>query len=114
MKEDQDFVNASVRTITNARQVGVRLRSKCTDTHQRARVNANNTIVKGEQTGTWVRQVARAMEEQLRKDQQKLKTWEQKWKAEDAKRIREIVHEQKQEQKERVTCRMKWKTHASR
>ena len=30
------FVNASVRTITNARQVGVRLRSKFTGTHQPA------------------------------------------------------------------------------
>ena len=62
-------------------------------THRRARVYANNTIEKGEQTGTWVRQVARAMEEQLRKDQQERNTQEQKRKAEDAKRIRGIVHE---------------------
>ena len=55
--------------------------SKCTDDNQRetswnddevnaqARIDtpidASNTIEKGEQTGTWVRQVARAMEEQL-------------------------------------------------
>ena len=87
------FVNASVRTITHARQVGVRLRSKCTGTHRHARVNANNTIEKGEQTGTWVRQVARVMEKQLGQDQQELKTREQKRRAEDAKRIRGIVHE---------------------
>ena len=31
------FVNASVRTITNARQVGVRLQSKCNGTHRHAR-----------------------------------------------------------------------------
>ena len=68
------FVNASVRTVTNAKQVGMRMRSKCTDTHRHARVDASNTIEKGEQTGTWVRQVARAMEEQLREDQQQLKT----------------------------------------
>ena len=86
------FVNASVRTITNVRLVGVRLRSKCTSTHRDARVNANDTIKKGEQTGTWVRQVVSAMEEQ-RRDQQELKTREQKRKAEDAKRIRGIVHE---------------------
>ena len=42
------FVSASVRTITNARRVGVRLRSKCTSTHRHARVNTNNTIEKGE------------------------------------------------------------------
>ena len=29
----QGFVNASVRTVTNARQMGMRLRSKCTGTH---------------------------------------------------------------------------------
>ena len=87
------FVNASERTITNPRQVGVRLRSECTGTHGHARVNENSTIEKGEQTGTWVRQVARATEEQLRKDHQKPKTREQKRKAEDAKRIRGIVHE---------------------
>ena len=44
------FVNASVRTITNARQVGVRLQSKCTRTHRHARVNADNPPEKGEQT----------------------------------------------------------------
>ena len=39
------FVYAScTRTITNARQVGVLLRSKCTGTHRHARVNANHTI----------------------------------------------------------------------
>ena len=57
------------------------------------RVDANNTIEKVEQTGTWVHQIARAMEEQLRDDQQELKTREQKKKAKDARRIRGIVHE---------------------
>ena len=52
------FVNASV-TITNARRVAVRLRSKCTSTHRHAQTNENNTIEKGEQTGIWVRPVAR-------------------------------------------------------
>ena len=85
------FVNASVRTITNARRVGVR--SKCTSTHRHAQTNENNAIEKGEQTGTWVRQVARAMEEQLREDQEGLETHEQKRKTEDAKRIRGIDHE---------------------
>ena len=86
------FVNASVRTITNARQVGVRLGSKYIGTHRHARVNANNTVKNGEQTETWMRQVARAMEEQLSKDQQKMKTRNQKRKIEHAKRIRKIVH----------------------
>ena len=40
------------------------------------------------------------MEEQVIKDQQKLKTREQKRKAEDAKKIRGIVHD---------TCKMKWR-----
>ena len=75
------FVNASVRTITNARQVGMRMQRKCTGADRHARVNANNTIEKMEQTGTRVHQVARAMEEHLREDQQELKTREQKKKA---------------------------------
>ena len=36
-------INASVRTITNARQVGVRLQSKCTGTHRHARVDAEES-----------------------------------------------------------------------
>ena len=87
------FVNASVRTITNARQVGVRLRSECIGTHRHAQVNTNNVIEKEERMGTWVRQVAQAVEEQLREDKQELKMREQRRKAEDAKRIRGIVHE---------------------
>ena len=74
------FVNASVRTITNARQFRKRMRSRCTGTHRHARVDASNIIEKGEQTGTCVRQVARAMEEQFREDQQELTTREQKCK----------------------------------
>ena len=54
------FVNASVRTIANARQVGVRLQSKCTSTHRHAPVHAEDTIGRREQTGTWVREAARA------------------------------------------------------
>ena len=46
-----------------------------------------------EQSRTWVHQVARAMEEQLREDRQESKTREQKKEAKDAKRIRGIVHE---------------------
>ena len=81
------FANASVRTITNARRVAVRLRSKCTSTHRHAQTNENNAIEKGEQTGTWVRQVAGAMEEQLREDQEGLETHEQERRTEDAKRM---------------------------
>ena len=58
------FVNVSVRTITNARRVGVRLQSKCGSMHRHAHVNADNTIEARERTGSWVRQVAHAMEEQ--------------------------------------------------
>ena len=76
------LVNASVRTVTSAG-------------HRHARVGANNTSEKMEQTGTWVHQVARAMEEQLREDEHELKTLENKQKAKDAKRIRRIVHELK-------------------
>ena len=87
------FVNASMRTITNSRQVGVRLQSKCTGTHRHARVNADNPIEEGEQTGSWVRQVAQAMEEQLKEDQQELETREKKRKVEDVQRTRRMVHD---------------------
>ena len=83
------FVKASVRTVTNARQVGMRMRSTCTGMHRHARVDGSNTIEKREHTGTWVRQVARAMEEQ----QQELKMREQKKKGKDAKRIHGMIHE---------------------
>ena len=66
---------------------------ECTGTHRHAHVDASNTIEKEEQTGTWVRQVARAMQVQLRKDQQELKTREQMKKSKAAKRIGGIVHE---------------------
>ena len=95
------FVDASVRTVTNTRQVGMRTQSKCTGTHRHARAVANNTSEKMEQAGTWVHQVARAMEGQLREDMQELKTREQKQKAKDAKSIRGIVHE-KQRNKSRA------------
>ena len=45
------FVNASVRTVTKARQVGVRMQSECTGTHRHTRVGANNTREKMEQPG---------------------------------------------------------------
>ena len=59
-------------------------------------------IEKGEQTGTWVHQVARAMEEQLREDQEGLETHEQKRKTEDAKRRRGIVHDNNKNK--RLSC----------
>ena len=70
------FVNVSVRTITNATRVGVRLQSKCASMRRHARVDCDNPTEKGEQTGSWVRQVAQAMEEQLKEDQQELETRE--------------------------------------
>ena len=99
------FVNASVRTITNARQVGMRMQRKCAGAHWHARVDANNTIENMEQTGTWVHQVSRAMEEQLREDHQELRTREQKKKAKDAMRIRGIVHENDQKQRNKSRAR---------
>ena len=58
-------------------------KEKCTCTHLHVQVDADNTSEKMEQTGTWVHQVAQAMEE----------TRNKKKKAQDAKRIRGIVHE---------------------
>ena len=86
------FVNASVRTITNARQVGVRLQSKCISMHRHARVDAEDVIGKREQTGTWVREAARAIDEQLKKDKQELEMREQRKRAEDANRICSIIN----------------------
>ena len=87
------FVNVSVRTITNARRVGVRLQGKCGSMHRHAQVNADNTVETRERTGSWVRQVAQAMEEQLKEDQQELETRERRRKVEDVKRTRRIAHE---------------------
>ena len=56
------FVNASVRTITNARQVRMRMQSKCSGTHRHA-VLTRTTQSKRVTNRTGVRQVARAMEE---------------------------------------------------
>ena len=63
------------------------LQSKCNGTHRRARVDAEDTIGRREQTGTWVRQAARATEEQLEKDKQELEMREQRKRAEYANRI---------------------------
>ena len=87
------FVNAGVRAVTNARQVWMRMQIKCACTHRHARVHASSTRKEMEQTGAWVRQVAQAMEEQLKEDEQELKKREQRRKARDAKRTRGIVHE---------------------
>ena len=64
------FVNASVRKITNARQVGVRLQSKCDAEDMQDGQK--------EQTGTWVRQAATPTEEQLKKDEQELEMRERR------------------------------------
>ena len=61
--------------------------------YRHAQVNAANTFETRERTGLWVRQVAQAMEEQLKEDQQELETREHQRKAENAKRICRIVHE---------------------
>ena len=92
-EEGPGIVNASVRAVTNARQVGLRLQIKCTGMHRHARVGANNASGKMERSGAWVQEVARAIEEQAREDEQELKMWEQKKGATDAKMIRGIVHE---------------------
>ena len=57
MKDERGpgFVNVSVRTVTNAKRVGVRprLQSKCASTDRHARVDCDNPTEKGEQTGSW-------------------------------------------------------------
>ena len=68
------FVNASVPTITNARQVGVRLQSKSTGTHRHARVDAEDTIGRREQTES----------NRGATDKQELEMREQRKRAEDA------------------------------
>ena len=61
--------------------------------HRHAQVNAANTTETRERTGSWVRQVAQAMEEQLKGDHQELEMREHQRTVEDAKRICRIVHE---------------------
>ena len=84
------FVNVSVRMVTNARRVGMRLQSECAGRHRHARVNADDPTEKREHTGTQVRQVAQAMKEQVKEDQQELETRGKNKKATDSKRIRRI------------------------
>ena len=69
------------------------MQSKCTGTHRHALVDAEDTIGRKEQPGTWVRQAARATEEQLKKDKQELEMREQRKRTEDANRICSITHE---------------------
>ena len=78
MKRGPGFVNASVRKVTNARQVGMRMQRKCTGKHRHARVGANIASEKMEQSGTWVREVARALEKHVREDLQELKVCEKR------------------------------------
>ena len=61
--------------------------------HRHAQVNEANTIETRERTGSWVRQVAQAMEEQPKEDQQELETREHQRRVEDAKRICRMVHD---------------------
>ena len=55
------------------------MQSECTGTHRHARVDANNNHREnGINRKTWVHQVAGAMEEQVREDQQEFKTQQHK------------------------------------
>ena len=85
------FVNLIVRTITIARQVGMRLRSECTGTHRHARINQREQHNRERRADRDMG--SRAMEEQLKEHQLEFGMREQKREAEDAKRIRGIVHE---------------------
>ena len=78
---------------TDARHVGMRMQSKSTGTHRHARVDADNTCETTERPETLGTPSSPRMEEQLREDEQELKTREQKKKAKDAKRIRGTIHE---------------------
>ena len=78
----------SVRTIKPTRDKSEHgCKSECNSTHRHARVDAEDVIGKREQTGTWVREAARAIDEQLKKDKQELEMREQRKRAEDANRI---------------------------
>ena len=97
------FVNASVRTVTNTRQVGMRMQSK----NAQARINTF-VLVRTAQAREWNKQEHGYIKfPSNREDQQKLEMREQKKKSKDAKRIRGIVHEN-DKTKEQVTCKIKW------
>ena len=93
MKEDQDLSTRVYGQSRNARQVAMRMQRKSTGTHRHVRVGANNASEKMEPSGTWVHQVARAMEEHVGEDEQELNTREQKKLAKDAKKMCRFVHE---------------------
>ena len=100
------FVKASVRTVTNARQVGTRMRSKCAGTHRHTRVNASSR-----ERGT-----NRNMDTSSCPSsggEVRVKMLEQKKKAKDAKRIRGIVHENVKS-KGTIHVQDEMGTHASR
>ena len=73
------FVNASVRMVSNARQVGMRMPTRCAGTHRHARVGANNAS-----------ETMEHLEKHLLEDEQELTRWEQK-EAMDAKMIQGMV-----------------------
>ena len=89
------FVNASVRTVTNARQVGMRMQSKCTGTPRHVHVGVNNTSEKMEQTGRNMGTSSCPSNGGTveRGDQRGCKTREQKKKAKVSRRMLGIVHE---------------------
>ena len=72
------FVNASVRMITNARQVGSAVAKQMQQHASTCRGRREDTIGRRGQTGTWVRHFARGTEEQLAKDKQELEMREQR------------------------------------
>ena len=82
------FVKASVRTVTNARHVEMRIRSGCTGTHRCARVDASNTIEKREGTPSCPSRGAVERGSTVAEN-----AGEERKKAKDAKRIRGIVRE---------------------
>ena len=65
------FVNTSVRTVNNARNVGMRMQRTCTGMHLHVGVGVSASE-KREQSGAWVREVARPMEERGREDEKEL------------------------------------------
>ena len=106
MKEDQDLSTRTSGRSPMHDLLECGCRDKCTGTHRHARVDANNASEKMEQSGTWARKVARAIE-WFTEDEQELKVWAQKRKQRMQRRY-EGLFMRMTRKKEQIMCKMKW------
>ena len=87
------FVNASMRTITTARQVCVRLQSKCNGTHRHAQSTPKTRSEGGTKREHGCVEPPEQQRNNCKKDMQELEMGEQRKRVEDANKICSNIHE---------------------